>query len=61
MVDGTPVGKWRLAQELHFQPLNRIPTSSELVIGADEIPSYKTVTFRVTPVGFFHRGTPICS
>ncbi|MBR4172081.1 MAG: metallophosphoesterase [Kiritimatiellae bacterium] len=61
LVDGTPVGKWRLAQELHFQPLNRIPTSSELVIGADEIPSYKTVTFRVTPVGFFHRGTPICS
>ena len=56
---GEPVGKWRVAQELHFHPLAAIPTSSRLVIGADEIPADAPVSFRVTPVGFFHRGNPI--
>jgi hypothetical protein len=58
LVEGREVGKWRLAQELHFHPLGRVPTASRLVIGADEVPSGK-VAFRVTPVGFFHKGEPI--
>ncbi len=56
---GEPIGTWRLAQELFFHPLDRIPTSAELVIGADEVPADKDVVYRVTPVGFFHRGEPI--
>ena len=58
-VEGRQVGAWKLAQELHFHPLGRIPVSSRLVIGADEVPEKGTVAFRVTPVGFFHRGEPI--
>ena len=58
LVEGREVGKWRLAQELHFHPLGRVPTASRLVIGADEVPA-GAVTFRVTPVGFFHKGEPI--
>ncbi len=33
-------------------------TSSRLVIGADEVPA-GAVTFRMTPVGFFHKGESI--
>ena len=58
LVEGREVGTWRLAQELHFHPLGRVQTSSRLVIGADEVPA-GAVTFRVTPVGFFHKGEPI--
>ena len=58
-VDGRQVGSWKLAQELHFQPLGRIPAESRLIIGADEVPAGEKVSFRVTPVGFFHRGRPI--
>ena len=58
LAEGREVGMWRLAQELHFHPLGRVPTSSRLVIGADEVPA-GAVTFRVTPVGFFHKGEPI--
>ena len=57
-VEGRQVGAWKLAQELHFHPLGRVPTASRLVIGADEVPA-GAVTFRVTPVGFFHKGEPI--
>ena len=58
LVEGREVDTWKLAQELHFHPLGRVPTSSRLVIGADEVPA-GAVTFRVTPVGFFHKGEPI--
>ncbi|MBR1587519.1 MAG: hypothetical protein IJ658_04245, partial [Kiritimatiellae bacterium] len=58
LVEGREAGMWKLAQVLHFHPLGRVPTSSRLVIGADEVPA-GAVTFRVTPVGFFHKGEPI--
>ena len=57
--DGQQVGAWKLAQELHFHPLGRIPDKSQLVIGADEVPAGGKVSFQVTPVGFFRRGEPI--
>lgn len=56
--EGRQVGSWKLAQELHFHPLGRVPAASRLVLGANEVPA-GAVTFRVTPVGFFRRGDSI--
>ena len=58
-VSGRQVGAWKLAQELHFQPLARIPAKCQLVIGSDEVPVGEKVAFQVVPVGFFHRGEAI--
>lgn len=54
------LGSWQVAQELHFHPLAKIPTSMQLVIGADEVPANTSVRFKITPLGFFRQeGHPL--